>query len=91
MFQLFHPMRTSMELIKKICDAKSGVLPKEFRSEFPQVAEIIVRCLERDPNDRPSLEDIRVAVTPQPHSPLLGSCGNMSTMGSSRTLSRKQS
>ncbi|EAR97221.2 Serine/Threonine kinase domain protein (macronuclear) [Tetrahymena thermophila SB210] len=56
--QLFHPMNTSMELVKTIQNCKKGELPKHFCAKFPRLAEIIKDSLSNDPQKRPLLSKI---------------------------------
>ncbi|KAL4488884.1 hypothetical protein ABPG72_005671 [Tetrahymena utriculariae] len=56
--QLFHPMNTSMELVKTIQNCKKGELPKHFCTKFPRLTEIIKDSLSNDPQKRPLLSKI---------------------------------
>ncbi|CAD8167102.1 unnamed protein product [Paramecium octaurelia] len=55
---LFHPISTSMEMIKVINDARKGVLPSILRDKHGKIAEIILECLNNDPKKRPNINEI---------------------------------
>ncbi|CAD8131608.1 unnamed protein product [Paramecium pentaurelia] len=55
---LFHPISTSMEMIKVINDARKGILPSILRDRHIKISEIIMECLNYDPKQRPNINEI---------------------------------
>ncbi|CAD8086836.1 unnamed protein product [Paramecium sonneborni] len=55
---LFHPISTSMEMIKVINDARKGILPSILRDKHIQIANTILECLNHDPKQRPNINEI---------------------------------
>ena len=56
MIQLFYPMKTEMELIQTINNGKKQIYPKELTKDLPQIAKLIGRMLDQNPEGRPSLK-----------------------------------
>lgn len=57
--QLFYPMKTEMELIQTLNNAKKHKLPKEFLNDLPQIALLVEKMLDENPDGRPSLKVFR--------------------------------
>ncbi|KRX03702.1 Protein kinase-like domain [Pseudocohnilembus persalinus] len=58
--QLFHICPTLMELSQIIKKCKKGILPENFQPQ--KIGQIVIRCLNRDPKKRPTLQEIYKAV-----------------------------
>ena len=56
MIQLFYPMKTEMELIQTLNNAKKHKLPKELLNDLPQIAVLVEKMLDENPDGRPSLK-----------------------------------
>lgn len=56
MVQLFYPMKTEMELIQTLNNAKKKIYPKELTKDLPQITKLIGKMLDENPENRPSLK-----------------------------------
>jgi len=57
--EVFHPMMTSMEKNRTLSKCREGTLPEQFESTFPKIAEVVSSMLKKNPDERPSIEDMK--------------------------------
>jgi len=55
LLQLFHPMNTDMEINKTLLDCKKQLLPEKFTRESPLISQLILKMIQTNPDDRPTL------------------------------------
>ena len=54
--QLFYPIGTEMELVKVSKQIANGSLPEDFKKLSPEISELVLKCLSKEPKERPSLD-----------------------------------
>ncbi|XP_028410003.1 eukaryotic translation initiation factor 2-alpha kinase 1-like [Dendronephthya gigantea] len=58
LFEFFQPFGTEMEKHRCIKDLRQGVVPQAFRDLWPEQADLIVRMMAKDPENRPTADEI---------------------------------
>ena len=58
LFELVYSFDTQMEKVRHFTDARQLKFPKNFRTRFPQEAELIFAMLQKHPESRPTAQEI---------------------------------
>lgn len=58
LFELFYPFSTRMERHNVLEDLKNGIIPATFMKTWPKEATFIWSCISKNPDARPSAEQI---------------------------------
>ena len=55
---MYNKFKTRMERAKVLTKLRNGVFPTEFANKNNSLANLILSCMDRDPNARPSAKEL---------------------------------